>query len=186
MSDYKIQSNMWNQIERYQGVVVDFDPNASSTVNIKLYRMMIGFKLDISDFHSGVVTIGTVDGYSYSAYPDGDGNGTLDIVVETESMLTAADIGMYGQVYPDDPFCENKQQLNEYLQSRIDGGTSSVHITYTTDKGEIINLYNNPYFAYDRNTKYKFSFSLSDAIQNGGITVEIVEDGEMKEEEFPL
>lgn len=186
VASYRVEDNAWNSIERYQGVVVDFDPNASSTVNIKLYRMMIGFKLDISDFHSGVVTIRGTHGYSYNAYPDGNGNGALDIVIETESMLIAADIGMYGQIYPDDPNCENKEQLNEYIQSRLDGGTTQVHITYTTDKGEIINLYNNLYFAYNRNTKYKFSFSLSDAIQNGGIAAEIVEDGDMKEEDFPL
>lgn len=181
IDDYKIQSNGWSPIERYQGVVVDFDPNTESTINIKLYRMMMGFKLNISDFNNGVVTISGVHGHQYHAYPDGDGNGTLDIVIETEAMPTAANIlwayeqQMYGEY-----------DLEYYTNLMLHNGTTQVHISYTNEEGETINLYRNQYFEYTRNTKYTLSFSLSDAIRNGGISAEVVEDNEMGEEEFPL
>jgi hypothetical protein len=181
IDDYKIQSNGWSPIERYQGVVVDFDPNTESTINIKLYRMMIGFKLNISDFNNGVVTISGVHGHQYHAYPDGNGNGTLDIVIETDVMPTATNIlwayeqQMYGEY-----------DLEHYTNLLLHNNTMQVHISYTNEGGETINLYRNQYFEYTRNTKYTLSFSLSDAIRNGGISAEVVEDNEMGEEEFPL
>ncbi len=181
IDDYKIQSNGWSPIERYQGVVVDFDPNTESTINIKLYRMMIGFKLNISDFNNGVVTISGVHGHQYHAYPDGNGNGTLDIVIETDVMPTAANIlGAYEkQTY-------GEYDLEYYTNLMLHNNTTQVHISYTNEEGETINLYRNQYFEYTRNTKYTLSFSLSDAIRNGGISAEVVEDEEMSEGEFPL
>ena len=181
IDDYTIQSNGWSPIERYQGVVVDFDPNTESTINIKLYRMMIGFKLNISDFNSGVVTIRGMLGHKYNAYPDGNGNGILDIVIETDMMPTAANIlGAYEkQMY-------GEYDLEYYTNLMLHNGTTQVHISYTNEEGETIELYRNLYFEYARNTKYKLSFSLSDAIRNGGIAAEVVEDEEMEEEEFPL
>ncbi len=181
IDDYRIQSNGWSPIERYQGVVVDFDPNTESTINIKLYRMMMGFKLNISDFNSGVVTIRGMLGHQYHAYPDGNGNGTLDIVIETDAMPTAANIlGAYEkQMY-------GEYDLEYYTNLMLHNNTTQVHISYRNEEGETIELYRNMYFEYARNTKYKLSFSLSDAIRNGGISAEVVEDEEMSEEEFPL
>lgn len=181
IDDYRIQSNGWSPIERYQGVVVDFDPNTESTINIKLYRMMMGFKLNISDFNTGVVTIRGMLGHQYHAYPDGNGNGTLDIVIETDVMPTSANIlwayeqQMYGEY-----------DLEYYTNLLLHNNTTQVHISYRNEEGETIELYRNLYFEYTRNTKYKLSFSLSDAIRNGGIAAEVVEDEEMGEEEFPL
>lgn len=184
ISEWKQQYNMWSPIERYQGVVIDFDPNTETTVNIKLYKMMIGFKLDISDFNSGVITIHGMDivGHNYHIYPDGSGKGSIDFVVETELMPEASRIISYYEqkVYGED------YDLNYYVERAIDESTTQVHITYTNDKGEELKLYTNLYFQCNRNTKYKLSFSLDDAVRNGGITPEIVEDGEMIEENFPL
>lgn len=181
IEDWKIQSNGWSPIERYQGVVVDFNPNTESTVNIKLYRMMIGFKLDISDFHTGIVTIRGVHGHKYHAYPDGNGNGTLDIIIETETMPTASNINHYYENQ-----WHGEGDIEYYTNLILHNGTTQVHISYENDEGETIELYQNMYFEYTRNTKYKLSFSLSDAIRNGGISAEVVEDEEMSEEEFPL
>ena len=182
VSEYQMQYNIWNTIERYQGVVIDFDPNKASNVAIKLYRMMIGFKLDISDFHSGVVTINGMDGHKYSVHPDGNGHGTLDIVIETESMPEA---GAIISKYEQNRYGEDCN-LDDCVEKAINEGTTQVHISYINDNGETLKLYTNLYFAYNRNTKYKLSFSLDDAVQNGGISTEVVEDGEMKEENFPI
>lgn len=181
IDDYMIQSNGWSPIERYQGVVVDFNPNTESTINIKLYRMMIGFKLDISDFNEGVVTIRSAHGHKYHAYSDGNGRGTLDIIIETETMPTASNIDHY---YTNQWYGEG--DLEYYTNLMLHNGTTQVHISYLNKKGETIDLYRNMYFEYTRNTKYKLSFSLSDAIRNGGISAEVVKDEEMTEAEFPL
>ena len=186
ISDYMIQSNTWNSIERYQGVVADYDPKSGEPVNIKLYRMMMGFKVDISDFHSGTVTICSIHGHKYQATPDGNGNGSIDIVIETEIMPIAGDLNSFCQDYGN-PFTEeNKEIFNEYIQKRINESYTQLYIIYTTDKGEEIMLYANQYFRITRNTKYNLSFSLSEAIQNGTIIPDIVDDEEMAEKDFPL
>ena len=76
--------------------------------------------------------------------------------------------------------------FSEAIERHINEGNTPLCISYTTDDNKEITLYSNTYFSYTRNTKYKLSFSLSDAIANGGITANIVEDEEMGEEEFPL
>lgn len=173
--------NIWNSIERYQGVTVNFDPKTSTTAHVKLYKMAFGLKLDISDFHSGVITIAgkpNMSGHTYSIYPDGNGNGFLDIIIESPTIPTVGDIEHYTQIYPDDPYGENYEQVNDFIESRFDGGSTQLHIQYTTENGEILNLYNNINFVYTRNTKYKLNFSLQDAIKNGGITTDIKENEE--------
>lgn len=173
------KDNLWNSIERYQGVTINFDPKTNTSVSVKLYKMVFGFKFEISDFHSGVVTIAGVpnmSGHTYNIYPDENGNGFLDIAIESPAIPTAGDINHYTQLYPDDPYGENYEQVDNYVQSLFDGGSTQLHIQYTTDKGEVINLYNNINFEYTRNTKYKLSFSLEDAIKNGGITTDINEN----------
>ena len=64
--------NSFSPIERYQGMVVNFNPNKQTSVHIDLYRMMMGFQLNISDFYSGVITLWAGDnGHKYRVYPDG-------------------------------------------------------------------------------------------------------------------
>lgn len=173
------KDNIWNSIERYQGVTINFDPKTNTSVNVKLYKMTFGLKLEISDFHSGVVTIAgmpNMSGHTYNIYPDENGNGFLDVAIESPTIPTAGDIIHYVQLYPDDPYGENYEQVNNFIESRFDGGSTQLHIIYTTNKGEVINLYNNINFIYTRNTKYKLSFSLDDALTNGGITADIKEN----------
>ena len=180
--------NSFSPIERYQGMVVNFNPNKQTSVHIDLYRMMMGFQLNISDFYSGVITLWAGDnGHKYRIYPDGDGNGFLDIVIETPGMPNASSI-IWEWNYDYDnnkDVITDSTDFSEAIERHINEGNTSLCISYTKDNKEIT-LYSNTYFSYTRNTKYKLSFSLSDAIANGGITANIVEDEEMAEKEFPL
>jgi hypothetical protein len=181
--------NSFSPIERFQGMVVNFNPNKQTSVHIDLYRMMMGFQLNISDFYSGVITLWAGDnGHKYRVYPDGDGNGFLDIVIETPGMPNASSIiWEWNHDYDNNKdVITDSTDFSEAIERHINEGNTSLCISYTTDDNKEITLYSNTYFSYTRNTKYKLSFSLSDAIANGGITANIVEDEEMGEEEFPL
>ena len=99
--------------------------------------MTFGLKLEISDFHSGVVTIAgmpNMSGHTYNIYPDENGNGFLDVAIESPTIPTAGDIIHYVQLYPDDPYGENYEQVNNFIESRFDGGSTQLHIIYTTNK----------------------------------------------------
>ena len=180
--------NSFSPIERYQGVVINFNPNKQSSAHIDLYRMMMGFQLNISDFNTGFITLWTGDnGHKYRVYPDGDGNGFLDIVIETPEMPDASSIiNGWDSPYDNKDDITDSTDFSEAIERHINEGSTSLCISYTTEDNKEIILYSNNYFSYTRNTKYKLSFSLSDAIRNGGISAEVVEDNEMGEEEFPL
>lgn len=171
--------NWWNDIERYQGVCMEFDPNINTTVNIDLYRMMVGFKVTITDFYEGVVNIHGMYGNGYEIKPHSTGTSTIDFIIESP-IMPYADMPDYPYDGVDDIEKENiiKQHINEC--------TDDVSITYTDEDGNCMNLYTQKGFIMQRNTKYILKFSLSEAITNGGITANIIQDEEMKEENFPL
>lgn len=60
----------------------------------------------------------------------------------------------------------------------------TVMLTYTDVNGSNMYLYMNTNFKAKRNTRYTMSFSLSDAIRNGGIIATTVDEGAMNEEGF--
>lgn len=62
---------------------------------------------------------------------------------------------------------------------------TTVRIIYDDGEGNQIPLYVKTMFEYERNSLYTLRFSLSDAIANGGITTNIIDDSnDMKE--FPI
>lgn len=61
VSSYMIQSNLFNDVGRYQGLLYDFYASSEDPIaKINLYRMMVGFKLIINDFTEGEVTLKAV------------------------------------------------------------------------------------------------------------------------------
>ena len=186
VKSYLYIDNYWNNIERYQGVVERFDPSLSSTVNIKLYRMMIAFKITVEDFTKGHIEIRGAENYSYSykLYPSSNSNSnTLEFEIETPNMPS------HGARFNNLDFNIDNYtdaELEEFIQDKINYGYDQVHISYIDEHGDKIALYTKYQFNYKRNTKYTLSFSLSEAIANGGITPEIVDDGEMEEAGLPL
>lgn len=177
-TDTNFTKYYWNNIVRYQGVVENFDPSKSNVVNIKLYRMMIGFKITIEDFTEGSVEIRDLNGIKYTLKPTSSGTSVLDIEIETP-MMPSIGSTLNGMGLNLDNFTE--EELDSWIMEKINYGFCQVHISYYDNEGDELKLYTHYQFQYKRNTKYTLSFSLSDAISNGGISPEIVEDSEMEE-----
>ena len=192
ISDNKVQENNWSTIQRYQGVAF-CDPAVSSSVNITLYSMMIGFHLEISDFTEGEVCISGWYGHKYMVKPS-NGSGVLDVVVQMENMPSCSIIRAEENVHNVDYDELAKYVVDNYSDFTMEysGGAygntydSVVNITYFDNAGNEVILYRNNYFGYKRNTRYTLKFSLSDAIRNGGISSTIADEGEMANEEFPF
>ena len=183
ITDYLVQSNNWSTIQRYQGVAF-CNPAVSSSVNITLYTMMVGFRLEISDFTSGTVSIGGMDGHKYSAKPD-NGSAILDIVVCMENLPTCHSLYNPDELANAQSFDSFAKEYMEHYSDRINPA-SPVNISYTDDGGNELVLYHNQTFNPERNTKYVLKFSLSDAIANGGISANLADEGEMGEKDFQL
>ena len=183
ITDYRVQSNNWSTIQRYQGVAF-CNPAVSSSVNITLYTMMVGFRLEISDFTSGTVSIGGMHGHKYSAKPD-NGSAILDIVVCMDNLPTCSSLNNPDELANAQSFDSFAKEYMEHYSDRINPD-SPVNISYTDDGGNELVLYHNQTFNPERNTKYVLKFSLSDAIANGGISANLADEGEMGEKDFQL
>lgn len=192
ISDYNVQENNWSSIQRYQGVAF-CDPAVSSSVNITLYSMMIGFHLEISDFTEGEVYISGWYGHKYKVKPS-NGSGVLDVIVQMENMPSCSIVRSEENVRNVNYDELAKDVVDNYsnFYREWSGGSygniteSVVNIVYVDNGGNEIILYHNQNFGYKRNTKYTLKFSLSDAIRNGGISSTIADEGEMVNEEFPF
>lgn len=173
ITNYGIEYNNWSSVKRYQGVAV-CDPSKQESVDIKLYLQMIGFRISISDFDSGTVTLCGQYGHKYRATPNTNKEGLIDVVVCLESMPSVSE-----EVYL---WTQEGVDVIDHILSKERNQT--VMLSYSDNDGNITNLYMNTNFRAKRNTRYTMSFSLSDAIRNGGITATTVDEGNMTEEGF--
>ena len=174
ITEYGIEYNYWSTVNRYQGIAV-CDPSKQESVEVKLYLQMIGFRISISDFENGTVTLCGQYGHKYRATPNANKEGLIDIVVCLESMPSVTEeVYLWTQ--------EEPNVVIDHINSKERNET--VMLSYSDNDGNITNLYMNTNFRAKRNTRYTMSFSLSDAIRNGGITASIVNEGNMTEEGF--
>ena len=188
IKDYMIQSNHFNNIERYQGVLYNFHATDNNkTVNVSLYRMMVGIKLIIDDFTKGTVTVSSTCGKKHSVSPASNSNtNTLDIVVELLDMpivgtlFNGTDVGAMNK--PIEEFTEIVNSEKPFY----DVWPGALFITYRDENSDEITLYANQLFKYKRLTKHVLQFSVSDAIANGGIQPNIKDDidGDLTEESW--
>ena len=176
-NDAANQTYAWPAITRYQGSVI-CDPSAESTAEVKLYSQMIGFRISISDFDRGSVFLLGTFGQKLYATHNSDNTGLLDCIVCMEYLPSIVWIDNYRYVTNKDT------DILEFLKDKMNYQGVSL-VFKDTDGSEII-LYSNPHFTTYRNTRYVMSFSLSNAIRNGGITAEVVNEGEMTDVDFPL
>lgn len=175
ITDYMVQSNNWSSVTRYQGVAI-CNPAVDSSVDVKLYAQMIGFRIAISDFEKGSVSLGGTYGHKYVVRPDANKSALIDIAVCLELMPS---ISQEMEIFSHDDV-----DIVQYIMDKDCYHT--VELIYNDGSGNDIVLYSNVNFYAKRNTRYVMSFSLSDAIRNGGITASTVNEGEMTESDFPL
>ena len=173
ITEYGIEYNYWSSVKRYQGVAV-CDPSKQESVEVKLYLQMIGFRISISDFESGTVTLCGQYGHKYRATPNANKEGQIDIVVCLESMPSVSE----------ESYLWTQQDVDVIEHILNKERNQTVMLTYSDNDGNITNLYMNTNFRAKRNIRYTMSFSLSDAIRNGCITASIVNEGDMTEAGF--
>lgn len=164
-----VQDNQFNEIERYQGLLWNFDPATNETINIKLYRMMFGLKLNIKDFTEGTITMRTNYGIKYSINANASGSATLEKVLEMVYMPTI-----------NTSYYNNSIDFNGGQGFEDDNvSDTQLIITYNKDGNELT-LYNND-IQFLRMKMYTFTFSVSDAIKNGTIVPDVDENEKMEE-----
>lgn len=153
ITSYLIQENQWSPVCRYQGYTDSFDPNISDVVSINLYKQVIGFKIIVDDFTKGEIILSEQFGHQYTLKPNSnDPTATLQIEVEPPTIPIP----------------------RRGLDSET---TTIVQIFYNDGTGNNIPLLRRN-IQYERNTLYTLRFSLSDAIANGGITTNIIDDSD--------
>lgn len=119
------------RLDRYYGELLDFDPSASATATINLYRAVFGVRLNIEGLTEGTLTFSMAD--------------APDIVVRADSVYTPEVISQF--YYPDrvaegGDYTENAWTTVEWVN---DAGDQSVElhnyvITYTRLKRTIFNI----------------------------------------------
>lgn len=178
---------LWNQVERYQGFVDDWDVSAGTKAEIELYRMMMGLRVTATDFTKGKLIIYGDPSFSivYQMTPSDSGTSVLDLVMETPWMPNYGNIDGLG-VNMLDWNLENytAQEMSEIKERKINYGWGEVNIKYDDGEGHEMLLYTTSGMLMKRNTRYTLEFSLSDAVANQGIVTNKVDDGEM--EDAPL
>lgn len=151
-TSYMIQENFWNPVCRYQGYVDDIDPNVTDVVSIDLYKQVIGFKIIVDDFTKGKIFLSCeYDSHVYSQTPAANSSTNI-LQIEIEPP---------------------------YIESPKDPGAkvTFVQLFYDEGDGKRIPLFKKE-IEYERNKLYTLRFSLSDAIANGGITTNIIDDSD--------
>jgi hypothetical protein len=173
ITDYRIQSNNWSTVRRYQGIAL-CDPTEDNIVDIDLYLQMVGFKISVTEFETGTITFGGDFGHKYTVTPDANNEAVIDIEVCMESMPSIAE-------YPwDQEFDKTAPFVDNILNSQRN---QTVRLTYSDGTDETV-LYYNFEYKVTRNTRYNMSFSLLDAIEGKTINSNIVDEGEMTETYF--
>lgn len=175
ITDYRVQSNQFNTIERYQGTLWNFyATDDNKNVSINLYRMMVGIKLIVDDFMEGQISVSGTHGKIHVLKPaQGSTTNILDVVVELPQMPSIEFVTLLGDYVNDSGLF---QEIIKGEQPFVDEQMAGMHITYTDKEGHEISLYSNSNFRYKRITKHILQFSVSEAITNGGIAPEIKDD----------
>lgn len=180
-SSYFVQECDFNTIERYNGILWNYEPNQSE-VKINLYKMMVGFKLIVNDFTEGSITLQSVHGHKYTLKPASNSStNILDVTVCQLSFPQIIDAHINLKDATDEEFREIITRDKPFFDETI----GNIQIHYTDKEGDSMVLYNNHNFVFKRNTKHVLEFSVSDAIENGMISPNIVDEGdEMPESEW--
>lgn len=180
ISDYRIQENDFNTIERYQGLLWNFTPDKSE-VKINLYRMMVGLKLIVNDFTEGTIILQSVHGHKYNLKPvSGSTTNTLDMTVCLMKLPQIIDAHIYLNL--DEQTDEAFREMIKKEKPFGDESLGNIQIHYVDKDGDDIVLYNNQSFIFKRNKKHVLEFSVSDAIENGMLTPNVVDEGDEMEE----
>ena len=179
-SSFKVQDCNFNTIERYNGLLWNFTPNQSE-VKINLYKMMVGLKLIVNDFTEGTIILQSAHGHKYSLKPASSGTtNTLDITTCLMMLPQILDAHIYLNL--DEQTDEAFREMIKREKPFGDESWGNLQIHYVDKDGDDIVLYNNQNFIFKRNKRHVLEFSVSDAIENGLLAPNVVDEGDDMEE----
>ena len=180
ISYYRMQESDFNTIERYNGLLWNSTPDQSE-VKINLYKMMVGLKLIVTDFTEGSIVLQSVHGHKYSLKPASD-NSTNILDVTVCLMMLPQIIDAHNHLNLDEQTDEAFREMIKREKPFGDESWGNIQIHYVDKDGDDIVLYNNQNFLFKRNKKHVLEFSVSDAIENGMLKPNVVDEGDEMEE----
>ena len=152
--DYRIQTNLWNQVDIYYGRL-RIDATQDSDYQIDLYRMMFGLNIKATNFKKGKLAVFSNwgndsyeatkanNGYVYTLTP---GKSEIDLVLELTYMPW--------------PF-NDPSVINADLTKW--SCTDKIGIDYIKDSGEVVTLIRQE-FETQRMMKYTFELNVEELI----------------------
>lgn len=161
-----------NEVLRYMGTYRNFKPEDNNQkIEIKLYRWQYGIKITATDFTEGTVIFRCNDASSLKLKMQSNPSG-----VSTMQHYLQFPLDVEGPTMTD---CEDLLEFAEYPIA------DKMEIVYLTPAGEEVLLWTSGFynFPFKRMKMYTLEFSLSNAIANGGIAAELVENKDASMEE---
>lgn len=154
-----------------------FDPNETDVISVNLHTRRIHYRINISDIETGSISITNGWNGRYTFYPEG-GECHIDFAIDRN-------------IYPNCTMLLNKAEgvsIEDAFKERFDWSVQwnqeTITIVYTEEDGDEIILYKKP-GSFRPGYRYNLSFSLSEAIANSGIVVN-VDDDDIVDEDFPF
>lgn len=147
-------------IDRYYGEVTDFDPAASASVTVNLYRAVFGVRLNITGLTEGSLTFAMAD--------------APDIVVRADSLYTPE---VVCQFYYPDRVAEAVADGEEYTEN------AWTTIEWTNDAGDRTVTLHNYTLTYTRVKRSIFNITLEQGVATkGGVNLQVETEDVLDEE----
>ena len=147
-------------IDRYYGEVTDFDPAASASVTVNLYRTVFGVRLNITGLTEGSLTFAMAD--------------APDIVVRADSLYTPE---VVCQFYYPDRVAEAVADGEEYTEN------AWTTIEWTNDAGDRTVTLHNYTLTYTRVKRSIFNITLEQGVATkGGVNLQVETEDVLDEE----
>ena len=148
------------RLDRYYGELLDFDPSASATATINLYRAVFGVRLNIEGLTEGTLTFSMAD--------------APDIVVRADSLYTPE---VVCQFYYPDRVAEAVADGEEYTEN------AWTTIEWTNDAGDRTVTLHNYTLTYTRVKRSIFNITLEQGVATkGGVNLQVETEDVLDEE----
>ncbi len=148
------------RLDRYYGELSDFDPSASATATINLYRAVFGVRLNIEGLTEGTLTFSMAD--------------APDIVVRADSVYTPE---VMSQFYYPDRVAEAVADGEEYTEN------AWTTIEWTNDAGDRTVTLHNYTLTYTRVKRSIFNITLEQGVATkGGVNLQVETEDVLDEE----
>lgn len=172
--EWMMQYNVVNEVLRYEGQIRNFQAAENGALaSIPLYRWQYGTRITVTDFKEGTVYFSynnSAEARKLTLTPNASGTSTMEHLLE---YRIPGDINLW---------YENSAEIAD---NDIFGGLETVKIGYIDSNGKDLLLWSSERFPFKRMHMYTLEFSVADAIANGGIQPELMENSDAPMTETP-